>query len=186
MLESCVDTSAPEDSERYSRNARACDALLELLELHHGNHAPVASVAIEATPPVPVSAPGLHDECCANAASELPEWHGPQNTIHPNAITVAGIQHAVCAAFDMKKIQLLSRRRQKDIVRPRQISMWFCREHTKHSFPAIAKFHGLTDHSTALHACRVIDRALDAGGDLAKKVEEVADLLGVETEGRTQ
>lgn len=163
------------EAERHARNVKACDALKALLELHHSGAIPdPAKEAKRAPDPVEIRHKDIFP-----SRPEPPAL----SVIHTNAITVASIQNAVCVAFDMKKIRLLSRRRTQNIVRPRQVSMWFCREYTTRSFPQIARFHGLTDHSTSLHACRVVDRLIAESGEIAKKVREIANILGVEIEG---
>jgi chromosomal replication initiator protein len=51
---------------------------------------------------------------------------------------------------------LLSKRRSRSITRPRQVAMALSKELTNHSLPEIGDAFGGRDHTTVLHACRVI------------------------------
>jgi chromosomal replication initiator protein len=51
---------------------------------------------------------------------------------------------------------LLSRRRSRSITRPRQVAMALSKELTNHSLPEIGDAFGGRDHTTVLHACRVV------------------------------
>lgn len=60
---------------------------------------------------------------------------------------------------------LRSPSRQQEIVRARQIACWVMHHATDYSYPMIARTVGKKDHSTAIHAVKVIDvwRERDAG-----------------------
>lgn len=74
-------------------------------------------------------------------------------------ITVEEIQKKVAERFHLKAVDLKSKRRTKNLVQPRQMSMYLCRELTGLSFPEIGKSFGGKDHSTVIHACKQIERA---------------------------
>jgi len=72
-------------------------------------------------------------------------------------ITIDSIQKTVSKHFGMKLSDLKSKRRQKSIVLPRQISMYLARKFTKLSLPEIGSHFGGKDHSTIFHAVRKIE-----------------------------
>jgi chromosomal replication initiator protein len=74
-------------------------------------------------------------------------------------ITVEEIQKAVADRFQVKLSDLKSKRRTKNLVYPRQVSMYLCREMTNLSFPEIGRCFGGKDHSTVIHACKQIEKA---------------------------
>ena len=71
-------------------------------------------------------------------------------------ITVENIQRTVAQHFKIRVADLISKKRTRSIVRPRQIAMALCKELTTHSLPEIGDAFGGRDHTTVLHACRRI------------------------------
>ena len=66
------------------------------------------------------------------------------------------ILKAVSEFYNISMNDLLKRSRKKEIVMPRQISMFLLREEVKLSFPEIGQKLGGRDHSTVIHACEKI------------------------------
>jgi len=56
--------------------------------------------------------------------------------------------------------ELKSRRRTKNIALPRQMAMYLCRKHTSTSFPVIGDKFGGKDHSTVIHASKIIEKRM--------------------------
>ena len=56
----------------------------------------------------------------------------------------------------IKVADLLSKRRNRSVARPRQIAMALSKELTNHSLPEIGEAFGGRDHTTVLHACRKV------------------------------
>ena len=71
-------------------------------------------------------------------------------------ITVEDIQRVVANYHGIKVTDLLSKRRTREIVRPRQEAMFLCKELTTRSLPDIAKRFGGMDHTTVMHAVKRI------------------------------
>lgn len=71
-------------------------------------------------------------------------------------ISVDTIQKTVADFYHIKMTELLSRRRTRNLARPRQIAMALTRELTQMSLPNIGEAFGGRDHTTVLHACEVI------------------------------
>lgn len=80
-------------------------------------------------------------------------------------VTVENIQRTVAEYYKIKVADLLSKRRNRSIARPRQIAMALAKELTNHSLPEVGDAFGGRDHTTVLHACRLIAglRQSDAG-----------------------
>ncbi|MFN0163477.1 MAG: chromosomal replication initiator protein DnaA [Burkholderiales bacterium] len=72
------------------------------------------------------------------------------------AISVDGIQKTVADFYRVKVIDLHSKKRTADLVKPRQIAMYFTKELTSLSLPEIGDSFGGRDHTTVLHAVRKI------------------------------
>lgn len=71
-------------------------------------------------------------------------------------VTIENIQKTVAEYFKIRVADLLSKRRSRSITRPRQVAMALSKELTSHSLPEIGDAFGGRDHTTVLHACRVI------------------------------
>jgi chromosomal replication initiator protein len=71
-------------------------------------------------------------------------------------VTIDNIQKTVAEYFKIRVADLLSKRRSRSITRPRQVAMALAKELTNHSLPEIGDAFGGRDHTTVLHACRVI------------------------------
>jgi chromosomal replication initiator protein len=67
--------------------------------------------------------------------------------------------------------------RKKEIVRPRQISMYIMREHYKASYPTIGEKLGGRDHTTVIHSCDKIKRELREDQLLVQQIEQIQSLL---------
>lgn len=71
-------------------------------------------------------------------------------------VTIENIQKTVAEYYKIRLADLLSKKRNRSIARPRQIAMALAKELTSHSLPEIGEGFGGRDHTTVLHACRKI------------------------------
>jgi chromosomal replication initiator protein len=72
-------------------------------------------------------------------------------------VSIENIQKTVADYYRIKVADLLSKKRTRNITRPRQIAMLLARELTQLSLPEIGSAFGDRDHSTVLYACRTIE-----------------------------
>ncbi|MFA5164619.1 MAG: chromosomal replication initiator protein DnaA [Candidatus Omnitrophota bacterium] len=86
-------------------------------------------------------------------------------------ITAESIFEEVAAYFNVRVSDIKGRRRTKQMVVPRQLSMYLIRKLTDHSLPEIGELCGGRDHTTVMHACESIE------GDI-KKDQKIKDLAG--------
>jgi len=80
-------------------------------------------------------------------------------------VSVEGIQKTVAEYFKIKVADMHSKRRNRNVARPRQVAMALAKELTQMSLPEIGEAFGNRDHTTVLHACRTISslRQRDTG-----------------------
>jgi len=71
-------------------------------------------------------------------------------------VTIDNIQRTVAEYYKIKIADLLSKRRNRSVARPRQLAMALSKELTNHSLPEIGDAFGGRDHTTVLHACRKV------------------------------
>ena len=74
--------------------------------------------------------------------------------IQAKQITIENIKKTVAEYYNIRISDLLSKRRNRSITRPRQIAMAITRELTSHSLPEIGDSFGGRDHTTVIHACK--------------------------------
>src|SRR5690554_2599472 len=72
-------------------------------------------------------------------------------------VTIDNIQKMVAEYYKIRVADLLSKRRNRSITRPRQLAMALAKELTNHSLPEIGDAFGGRDHTTVLHACRKVE-----------------------------
>jgi chromosomal replication initiator protein len=87
-------------------------------------------------------------------------------------ISIDNIQKTVADYYRIKMVELLSKKRTRNLTRPRQIAMSLARELTTMSLPEIGNSFGGKDHSTVIHACKTITnlRAADTSLDADYKI----------------
>ncbi|MDD2776237.1 MAG: chromosomal replication initiator protein DnaA [Gallionella sp.] len=71
-------------------------------------------------------------------------------------ISVDNIQKTVADYYRIKLVELLSKKRTRNLTRPRQLAMALTREITSLSLPEIGNAFGGKDHSTVIHACKAV------------------------------
>ena len=93
-------------------------------------------------------------------------------------VTLAGIQEVVARRFQLKISDLKSKRRTRALVHPRQIAMHLSRGLTNSSFPEIGREFGGKDHTTIMHACRQIEKAMEHDHALRTTLDSLTEEIG--------
>jgi len=81
-------------------------------------------------------------------------------------VSIENIQKTVAEYYKIKVSDLLSKRRNRSIARPRQLAMSLAKELTNHSLPEIGEAFGGKDHTTVLHACRKVKSLKEESQDI--------------------
>jgi len=97
--------------------------------------------------------------------------------IQERQVGVANIQRTVAEYYKIKISDLLSKRRNRAVARPRQMAMCLAKELTSHSLPEIGDAFGGRDHTTVLHACRKVAELRGSSMDLAEDYKNLVRLL---------
>ncbi len=92
-------------------------------------------------------------------------------------VTIDNIQRTVAEYYKIKVSDLLSKRRNRSIARPRQIAMALSKELTNHSLPEIGEAFGGKDHTTVLHACRKIKSLREESHDIKEDYSNLTRTL---------
>ena len=97
-----------------------------------------------------------------------------KDQLSPNSsreITPELIIEIVSDHYKLRPTDICSEKRTKDIVIPRQVVMYLCREMTNAPLQQIAKYLCKKDHSTILHGCDKISAQIDKDEALKHTVD---------------
>jgi chromosomal replication initiator protein len=83
-------------------------------------------------------------------------------------VTIENIQKTVAEYYKLRVADLVSKRRNRSIARPRQVAMSLAKELTSHSLPEIGDAFGGRDHTTVLHACKKIAELKEADAGMSE------------------
>ncbi|MFA5356260.1 MAG: helix-turn-helix domain-containing protein, partial [Candidatus Omnitrophota bacterium] len=92
-------------------------------------------------------------------------------------ITVDFIQRCVAEEFGISLQDIKLKRRNKNIVLPRQVTMYLSRELTDLSLPEIGEILGGRDHTTVLHSYNKIKKELQGDETLKHKIEKIIHVI---------
>lgn len=98
-------------------------------------------------------------------------------TLQDKLVTVDNIQKTVAEYYRIKVADLLAKRRNRSIARPRQMAMALAKELTQHSLPEIGDAFGGRDHTTVLHACRKINELCTKQVDVKEDYQNLLRVL---------
>lgn len=97
--------------------------------------------------------------------------------IEPRRIKIDDILRIVSRHFSVSRSDILSQRRHRSVVWPRQIGMYLAKQLTSRSLPEIGRRFGDRDHTTVIHAIRKVDKELEANAKLREEVEDLKKQL---------
>ncbi|KRN32163.1 chromosomal replication initiator protein DnaA [Weissella halotolerans] len=93
------------------------------------------------------------------------------------AITIPIIQDIVARYYDVTVSDINGKKRNKEIVVPRQVAMYLAREMTQDSLPQIGRAFGGKDHTTVMHSTEKIEKILGEDITLEHQVQEIRERL---------
>lgn len=97
--------------------------------------------------------------------------------LEPRRIKIEDILRIISRHYGVSKGDLLSQRRHRSVVWPRQIGMYLAKQLTARSLPEIGRRFGGRDHTTVLHAIRKIEGEITKNPRLEDELEELKKLL---------
>lgn len=98
-------------------------------------------------------------------------------SIQDRLVSIDNIQKTVAEYYKIKIADLLSKRRNRSVARPRQVAMSIAKELTNHSLPEIGDAFGGRDHTTVLHACKKIKELRETHQDIEEDVKNLLRTL---------
>ena len=92
---------------------------------------------------------------------------------HENKILIRDIQNLVCKYFKISKNEMLSPRRSRYLVRPRQIAMYLSKNLTSKSLPDIGREFSNRDHTTVIHSVKVVEKLKYIDEELKNTIDKI-------------
>ncbi|HEX2147005.1 MAG TPA: chromosomal replication initiator protein DnaA [Pseudorhizobium sp.] len=92
-------------------------------------------------------------------------------------VRIEDIQRIVARHYNVSRQELVSNRRTRVVVKPRQIAMYLSKTLTPRSFPEIGRRFGGRDHTTVLHAVRKIEDLISGDTKLSHEIELLKRLI---------
>ena len=90
-------------------------------------------------------------------------------------ISIEEVIKSVADHFKLSTKDMLSRKKTKNIVFPRQIAMYLSRTITEESYPEIGNKFGGKDHATVMHACKKIENVISLDRKIATTIENLKE-----------
>jgi chromosomal replication initiator protein len=83
-------------------------------------------------------------------------------------VSIENIQKTVADFYKIKVADMFSKKRTRNLARPRQIAMALAKELTNQSLPEIGESFGGRDHTTVIHACRKVAELRETEVDIGR------------------
>ena len=97
--------------------------------------------------------------------------------IPENKVTIELIQTEVCKFFKISKNEMLSSRRSRYLVRPRQTAIYLSKSLTSKSLPEIGRSFSDRDHTTVIHSVKTIDRLRKLDSELSQNIDNLKNKI---------
>jgi chromosomal replication initiator protein len=97
--------------------------------------------------------------------------------IQHRQISVENIQKTVADYYKIKVSEMYSKKRSRNVARPRQMAMALAKELTQLSLPDIGEAFGGRDHTTVLHACRKIAHLKSTNNEMTNDFNSLLKVL---------
>ena len=97
--------------------------------------------------------------------------------IQARQVGIDNIQKTVADYYKLRMSDLLSKKRNRSLARPRQVAMALSKELTNHSLPEIGDAFGGRDHTTVLHACRKVEELREMNPEIKDDYRNLRRIL---------
>ena len=94
-----------------------------------------------------------------------------------NKITIDLIQTLVCRFFKISKNEMLSSRRSRYLVRPRQTAIYLSKILTSKSLPEIGREFSNRDHTTIIHSVKTIEKLKEKDPEMVDNINKLKNQI---------
>ena len=102
--------------------------------------------------------------------------------INEAKITIDNIQTLVCKYFKISKNEMLSSRRSRYLVRPRQVAIYLSKILTTKSLPEIGREFSNRDHTTVIHSVKTIEKLKNENNEILNGINHLKNKILYEKE----
>ena len=92
-------------------------------------------------------------------------------------ISMNDIIQTVCEYYNVTIEDINSKKRSQDIVHPRQVATWLCRNMTENSQEQVGKAVGDRDHATVINSINKINKEISSDSPTKREIEEIKGIL---------
>jgi len=92
-------------------------------------------------------------------------------------ISIKDVIRTVADFYNIDEESIYQKNRRKEVIKPRQLTMFILREDLQISYPSIGQKLGGRDHTTVIHSCEKIKKTLNIDTTLSREVEQIRALL---------
>lgn len=92
-------------------------------------------------------------------------------------VSIKEVVKVIAKYYDIEEEAISDKTRKKEVVKPRQISMYILREDYNISFPSIGQKLGGRDHTTVIHSCEKIKNDLKDNNQLQQEINQIRSML---------
>ncbi len=97
--------------------------------------------------------------------------------LYENKVTIDQIQTVVCKFFKISKNEMLSSRRSRYLVRPRQTAIYLTKILTSKSLPEIGREFSNRDHTTIIHSVKTIEKLKVKDLDMVDNINKLKNQI---------
>ncbi len=97
--------------------------------------------------------------------------------LNENNVTIDTIQTIVCKFFKISKNEMLSSRRSRYLVRPRQTAIYLTKILTTKSLPEIGREFSNRDHTTIIHSVKTIEKLKEKNSDMSENINKLKNII---------
>jgi len=97
--------------------------------------------------------------------------------IGENKVTIDLIQSTVCKFFKISKNEMLSSRRSRYLVRPRQTAIYLTKILTSKSLPEIGREFSNRDHTTIIHSVKTIEKLKENDSEMTNNINKLKNQI---------
>jgi len=97
--------------------------------------------------------------------------------LNENNVTIDTIQTIVCKFFKISKNEMLSSRRSRYLVRPRQTAIYLTKILTTKSLPEIGREFSNRDHTTIIHSVKTIEKLKEKNLDMNENISKLKNII---------
>ena len=94
-----------------------------------------------------------------------------------NKVTIDLIQSTVCKFFKISKSEMLSSRRSRYLVRPRQTAIYLTKILTSKSLPEIGREFSNRDHTTIIHSVKTIEKLKEKDPEMTNNINNLKNQI---------